>query len=150
MERAGTVLSMWSPGDVGAVATVARAHPSLRVVLDHTGVAFAGAGDPGRRIAEQGPRVLALAGLPNVSVKLSGVPALSTGRAPFADVWPWIEQLAAAYGPGRLLWGSDWTRMPRDCSYADGLAWVRACGLFSPAELAQVLAGSARQVYGWP
>jgi L-fuconolactonase len=51
----------------------------------------------------------ALAKYPNVSVKLSSVPLISTESYPFRDVTPHIHRLFDAYGPQRCHWGTDVT-----------------------------------------
>ena len=51
----------------------------------------------------------ALAKYPNVSVKLSSVPLLSTEPYPFRDMTPHIHRLFDAYGPQRCYWGTDLT-----------------------------------------
>ena len=57
------------------------------------------------------PALLALAELPNVRVKVSGVPTLSAGPYPFADLWASLDQVLAAFGAERLMWGSDISRV---------------------------------------
>ena len=51
----------------------------------------------------------ALAKYPNVSVKLSSVPLISTEPYPFRDVIPHIHRLFDAYGPECCYWGTDVT-----------------------------------------
>lgn len=51
--------------------------------------------------------LLLLADSPNVRVKLSALPQLSTERFPHADVWAWARQTLSAFGPDRCMWGSD-------------------------------------------
>ena len=61
------------------------------------------------------PKVCALAKFPNVAVKASGVPSLSAETYPYRDVQPLMKTLFEAYGPQRMFWGTDLTRMP--CTY---------------------------------
>jgi predicted TIM-barrel fold metal-dependent hydrolase len=52
---------------------------------------------------------VALARFPNVSVKLSAAPLLSSEPYPFRDLTPHIRRLFDAYGPRRCYWGTDMT-----------------------------------------
>ena len=84
---------------------LARACPETLLVLDHCGVPdIAGGGfEPWRE------GIAALAAMPNVVAKLSGVFAYcAPGTASLGTVRPWVEAVIAAFGPGRCLWGSDW------------------------------------------
>jgi predicted TIM-barrel fold metal-dependent hydrolase len=65
---------------------------------------FAGLGD-----------LLALAKYPNVAVKASGVPSYSSEPYPYRNIQPYLQQVFGAFGPKRMFWGTDITRMP--CSY---------------------------------
>ena len=59
--------------------------------------------------------LLALAKLPNVAVKATGAPAYSTQPYPFRNLHDGLHRIFDAFGPERLFWGTDITRMP--CSY---------------------------------
>lgn len=61
---------------------------------------------------------------------------------------PYVDHLLACFGPGRLIWGSDWPVLSMTAGYAD---WVAAsdrllAGL-DAAERAAVLGGNAVRVY---
>ena len=51
--------------------------------------------------------VCALAKRPNVAVKASGMPSLSTQEYPFRDLHDAIRRLVDAFGPRRTFWGTD-------------------------------------------
>ena len=59
----------------------------------------------------------ALAKYPNVSVKLSSVPLISTEPYPFRDAIPHIHRLFDAYGPQRCHWGTDVTNSLARATY---------------------------------
>lgn len=130
-----------------------RRHPGLPVVIDHAakpqlaqGWAADWAGPWQRGIA-------ALAELPQVSCKFSGllteaarVPSAAAAVAALRPVW---DTLLQAFGPARLLWGSDWPVLTLAADYARWVAVAEALiGELSPAEQAQVWGGSARRFYG--
>lgn len=128
-----------------AVETV-RALPALRFVLDH------GAKPPiasGER-EPWGELIIALAALPNVSCKLSGL----ITEADWAlwrpeDVLPYARHLLAAFGPDRLLFGSDWPVCTLAGSYGDVLDLTdQVLADLPPASQSAVLGGNAARIYG--
>lgn len=126
---------------------LARACPDTRLVLDHCGVPdIAGGAWDGWR---EGIR--ALAGQPNVVAKLSGVFAyVAPGEASLATVSPWVEEVIAAFGPDRCLWGSDWPV----CTVRGGTLpeWIEAFRAilagYSEAEQHAMAHRTAEAVYG--
>jgi L-fuconolactonase len=80
------------------IEELARQFPSMPVVLDH--LARAGQGTP----AEY-DRVLALAKLPKVYMKYSGVGYSSKEKYPFRDAQPIVRKAYDAFGPDRMIWG---------------------------------------------
>lgn len=92
------------------VVALADAVPGLTVVLDHLGKPEVGSpevADPadGTPWAES---LRDLAQRPNVVCKLSGLPAESAGEWTEAQVRPFLDVALDAFGPERLLFGSDW------------------------------------------
>ncbi len=125
---------------------LARACPDMTLVLDHCGVPdiAGGAMDPWRA------DMAALAALPHVNCKLSGIMAYcAPGTASLDLLRPWVEHVIAVFGPDRVLWGSDWPvvnkggGLPLWLEITDGLL----AGL-SATEQAAIRAGTARRVYG--
>lgn len=88
-----------------AIVRLVRACPDTAFILDHFGKPDIRAGrlDPWRE------HFAALAALPNVDCKLSGLvtEADPTAWQP-ADLKPYVDHALAAFGPGRLLFGGDW------------------------------------------
>ncbi len=91
-----------------------------------------------------------LAARPNVACKVSGlVTEAGAGwrREQFA---PYVDVLLASFGPGRLLFGSDWPVCLLAATYAEVLSLAR--DLLSPhlsaPELDAFWAANARAVYG--
>ena len=87
-----------------ATETVA-AFPRLRFVLDHIAKPRIVDG----RDEPWSERMLELAELPNVSVKLSGmVTEADWSRWTAADLRPFVGSVLDWFGPGRVMFGSDW------------------------------------------
>ena len=125
---------------------LARACPDMRLVLDHCGVPdiAGGAMDPWRA------DMAALAALPHVNCKLSGIMAYcAPGTASLDILRPWVDHVIEVFGPERVLWGSDWPvvnkggGLPLWLEITDGLL----AGL-SVSEQIAIRAGTVRRVYG--
>ena len=100
---------------MGAIARVAEQYPGLRLVMDHLGLvhgkddeAFAGLGE-----------LLALARYPNVAAKATILPFYTIDRYPFRAVHGHVRRVYDAFGPQRLFWGTDLSRLP--CTYREGV-----------------------------
>jgi len=126
-------------------AELAARHEGLRFVLDHLGGPSAPGGD--RESWEAGFR--GLARFPNVAAKVSG---LTSGLVPGAwdapDLSPVIDIALSAYGPARLLYGSDW---PLAELGGGAGAWMNALesllAEISESERERIFGGTASEVY---
>jgi L-fuconolactonase len=132
------------PRQLPAAVTAARSVPELSFVLDHLGGPPAGSGQD----AEDGPwaaAIRALAALPNVTCKLSGAHT-SPPRA--SDLRPYYETVLAAFGPDRLMFGSDWPVSTLAGAYGQICDMYRelTAGL-STAERDAIFERVARRVY---
>lgn len=103
---AGKVFSMcFQARQLPIALELARACPDTSLVLDHCGVPdIAGDGlDPWRE------DISALAEMPNVTCKLSGIMAYcAPGTASIETLQPYVDHVLEAFGPKRMIWGSDW------------------------------------------
>ncbi|MFJ4875472.1 amidohydrolase family protein [Streptomyces sp. NPDC088745] len=134
------------PGQLAAAAEAAAAHPGLTFVLDHLGKPPIARGGPEPWAA----LVRELAALPNVVCKLSGmVVEADWDHWRTDDLRPYAEVVLDAFGPERLMYGSDWPVCRLAATYAQVLDVARelTAGL-SDAERAQVFGGTAARVYG--
>ncbi len=84
---------------------LARKCPDTQLILDHCGVpdVAAQALDPWRA------HICALATMPNVACKISGVMAYAKpGQANATAVRPFVEHCLEQFGWDRVVWGGDW------------------------------------------
>lgn len=88
-------------------------HPQLRAVLDHAGKPDI-AGDGFDAWAQL---IARLANQTNVLCKLSGLLSEAGRSAPAADIEPYVAHLFASFGPGRIMWGSDWPVLTATVDY---------------------------------
>lgn len=107
------------------VTALAAAVPELSIVLDHLGKPVIGTADaPLEPTAEWLGDVRELASSPQVFCKLSGLPAEAGGVWTDEQVAPFLDGVADAFGPDRLMWGSDWPVSSIDFNAADGGAYL--------------------------
>jgi len=106
---------------------VAERYPGLRLVVDHMGLKSSLKDDA---CFVDLDKLLVLAKRPNVAVKSSALPCYSTQDYPFANLHPYVRRVFDAFGPRRMFWGTDWSRLP--CSWKQGitlfteeLPWLR-------------------------
>lgn len=131
-----------------AAAELTRAMPELTFVLDHAG------NPPTSAAANQAwaANLAMLARQSNVAVKLSGL-VTRFGSAPWSiqRLRPWAETVLDAFGPGRVMFGSDWPVCLLAAEYAEVLTAAEALvdGL-SGHEQMQVFGGTATQWYRLP
>ncbi|HEX6931346.1 MAG TPA: amidohydrolase family protein [Streptosporangiaceae bacterium] len=131
-----------------AAADAAAACPGVTFVLDHLGNPdVSGRPDPGwiRDIGN-------LAARPNTVCKLSGIlgepPPAPAVADPVAHLVPYYETVLAAFGPDRMMFGSDWPVCTLSATYADVVhAALALTSELSQAEQAAVFSGTARRVY---
>jgi predicted TIM-barrel fold metal-dependent hydrolase len=145
-EKAGIPLMIFVPGSVPAVDAIAAKHPGLKLVLDHLAI-----GGEKRDAAafEHVPDLVKLAKRPNVAVKSSALPVYSTEPYPFRALHEPLRKIFDAYGPKRIFWGTDWTRLP--CPYrqavtmfTEELPWLKG------ADLEGVMGRGIAEWLGWP
>lgn len=87
------------------LAELCRRYPATSVCIDH--MAHVMPGD-----ARQLDRLMALSAFPEVTVKVSGLNKFD--RPPYDRVIPQLVALLAAFGAGRLMWGSDMPVLERE------------------------------------
>jgi L-fuconolactonase len=149
-ERLGLVVSFFMWGHLPRVGPVAEAYASLKLVIDHVGMLPAPHVPLAPERLDAIPDLLALAKYENVAVKFSGVPALSYERYPFADLWPASHQMIDAFGPERLMWGSDFRRLRTLHSYGEVVDFLKLTDEVSAADKKLMFSESLRNWMSWP
>ena len=135
---------MIRPAHFQAALQAARDHPGLQLVLDHLGKPPIAAGE----LEPWACGIRALAAAPNVACKLSGLQTVASPDWAYGELAPYIEVALEAFGPYRLIFGSDWPVCSTAASYADVCAVAeRACSGLSEHERTAVLAGNACAIY---
>jgi len=133
-------------GVAGKLAPVAAAHPGLTLVIDHMATIIE---EKGAKAFAGIDQLLDLAQYPNVSVKVSSAPNFSTEPYPYRDIEPYLRRIYDAFGPRRLLWGSDITRLAS--TYTECLNHFREGLDFLSAEDREAICGkNAAEILRWP
>ena len=138
------------PPQLPAAEELAGLLPEQPFVLDHLAKPKIGTwGGPADREAWRRD-IAALARHTNVTAKLSGLVTEAAWRGwKRADFLPYLEVAVEAFGPGRLMFGSDWPVCLLAAEYAEVAGIVEAfVGTLSIAEREQVWGGTAARVYG--
>jgi predicted TIM-barrel fold metal-dependent hydrolase len=125
-ERAGLPVALQAATFLPKVGQVAERYPRLKLIIDHLGrqtgtqddAAWGNLGD-----------MLALAKHPNVAIKATGAPSYSSQPYPYRNIHGYLQQIYDAFGPERMFWGTDITRMPcswRQCvsMFTEELPWL--------------------------
>lgn len=123
---------------------LARRYPALPIVIDH-------AAKPGIARGEfDGWReqMSALAALPQVFCKLSGLLTEAAPGAGAAQLRPYVAHLLQSFGPQRLMWGSDWPVLNLAGDYAGWYALARQLtAALSEVQRTALFGGTAARFY---
>jgi L-fuconolactonase len=142
-----------APEVLPAAVRAAAACPGVTFVLDHLGNPRLDGGHGARPDQRWVQDIRQFAALGNTVCKLSGIlaeppPAGLNGRQRVAHLVPWYETVLEAFGPERLMFGSDWPVCTLSAPYADVVAAAHELIIdLSPREQDLILGGTARRVY---
>lgn len=133
------------PHQLDACVRAAAAHPRLTFVLDHLGKPPIASGG----YEPWAVRFAALAALPNTVAKLSGLVTEAdwTDWTPQA-LRPYTDAALTAFGPHRLMFGSDWPVCTLAATYGQVVDMARELTAeLSGDEQTRIFSGTAARVY---
>lgn len=133
------------PPHLPAAIRTVQALPELTFVLDHISKPPIATGD----LEPWASGLRELASYPNVTCKLSGmVTEASWTDWTVDDLRPYAETVLDAFGPDRVMFGSDWPVCLLAASYGEVVATAEALTSYlTPAEREAVFATTARRTY---
>ena len=140
-------LSCW--GRLDQVKQMAARNPNTTLVIDHLGLQQPFEPPAPANPFGDLPSALALAELPNVSIKISGACTLSHQPFPYNDIWDPLARIFDAFGLNRCMWGTDWTRATALLTYKEGVEAFRVADRLSGSDKAALMGGTLQQVYDW-
>jgi L-fuconolactonase len=145
-EQAGLPLTIYLPNALMfAIDRVAQAHPGLSIVINHFGLAGSRRDDDA--FTDFG-NLLALSKYPNVAVKASCLPFYSTQPYPFPNLHQYIRKAYDAFGPKRLFWGTDLSRLP--CPYREAVTlFTEELHWLPPSDKEWIMGRGVCEWLGW-
>jgi L-fuconolactonase len=133
------------PHHLPSLLALARRHPDLPIVIDHAAKPPIASG----ALDDWTAGLSALAALPQVCCKLSALVTEARDDWTVADLAPVARTVLDVFGPGRVIWGSDWPVVNLASDYA---GWIDASAsllaLLTTSERDQIMGGNAVRVYG--
>src|SRR5439155_1419834 len=77
--------------------------------------------------------------------QMSGAPSYSSQPYPYKNIHGYLRQIFEAFGPERLFWGTDITRMPCNAGrmFTEELPWLKG------RDLERVMGGAVVDWLGW-
>lgn len=136
------------PKQLGAAARLVAEFPQQRFVLDHIAKPLIGQGVLEPWLTE----VRALAQLPNISCKVSGMVTEARWKEWKAeDFWPYLDVIFEAFTPARIMIGSDWPVCTVSADYGATLLLVMDyAAQFPPEQEQAILGGNCATFYRLP
>jgi predicted TIM-barrel fold metal-dependent hydrolase len=144
-EQAGIPIMVFVPGSLREIGAIAERHAGLRLVIDHLALPLDRKDD---RAFDDLPLLLALARLPNVAVKASALPCYSSQGYPYRNLHSHVRRVYDAFGPRRMFWGTDLTRLP--CSYRQAITlFTEELGWLSETDKEWIMGRAVSEWLGW-
>jgi L-fuconolactonase len=144
-EKAGVPLMVLPPDQLPALDQIAERHPGLRLVIDHLAMTS------NRRDSEAFSgldALLSLARHKNVAVKATALPCYSTEAYPFPGLHGHIKRVVDAFGPARVFWGTDLSRL--SCSYREAITlFTEELAFLSEADKTLIMGQGLCNWLGW-
>lgn len=153
LAEAGLVLEVnGGPSTAGITAGLAKRHPDLTLIINHCG----NPGDAAKPLPEEWTAgITAAAAAKNVFIKISAlVEAVKgePGAAPVDPAYyrPVLDPIWNAFGPDRLIFGSDWPVSDRGAPYGTVVGIVDAYFAGKGSDSAgKFFEGNSRTAYRW-
>lgn len=121
-EKKLAICPLVDPNALPSLDRMCAQHPDTTVVIDH----MARLGMAGPVLTQDIATLCNLSRHSHTHVKVSAFYALGKKQAPYSDLVPLVHALYDAYGPQRLMWGSDSPyQVQPPYTYAESLNFVR-------------------------
>lgn len=148
-EDASVPIAVLATDELATFGGIAERHPGLRLTIDHLGGRGGNTALKDHAAMAHMPELLGLARLPNIAVKATGAPGYSAESYPYPIMQDYVRQIFDAFGPERVFWGTDISKMPctwRQCieMFTDQMGWLNG------RDLALVMGEAIRAWWGWP
>jgi L-fuconolactonase len=130
---------------VHLIDKVAERHPGLKLVMDHLSMDSKVKDDAAFKDLDM---LLAIAKRPNVAVKATALPCYTTDKYPYRFVQPHLRRVYDAFGPKRVFWGTDLSRLP--CTYRQGITmWTEEIPWLTAEDKEWMMGRGVCEWIGW-
>lgn len=151
-EELGSIFNFFiAAGQLPKLERMVKAHPDVRVIVDHLAQMDLGADDP-----EPDFRLLlGMAKHKNVWVKVSELTSVSRSHTyPFTDAYPYVKRVYEAFGPDRLLFGTGYPGAARAGYHRPTLdkeidLVAKEMPFFRTEDEEKILGGNAAKLWGF-
>jgi L-fuconolactonase len=147
--RHGFPVNVLCWGRLEQAREMAALNPNTQIVIDHLGLQQPFEPPAPPEPWADLPKVLALAKLPNIAIKISGACTLSHKPYPYDDIWDPLRRIFDAFGIDRCLWGTDWTRAIHLLTYKQAVDPFRDTDRLTASEKAALMGGALQRIYKW-
>ena len=131
---------------LGIIGDVAVRHPTLKVALDHLGLSSSKRDEEAFRDLDE---LLKLGRYPNIAVKASGLPCYTTDKYPYRRLHSYMRKVYDAFGPKRIFWGSNLTRLP--CPYRHAITmFTEEMPWLTSEDIEWIMGQALCEWLGWP
>jgi len=145
-EKAGVPIMLLPPGQLDAVDRIAQRHPKLRLVIDHLARPMGAKDEAAFGDLDE---LLKLAKRHNVAVKATGLMGYSTESYPWPALQGHVKRVVEAFGPQRVFWGTDITRLA--CTYQEAITFfTEEMDFLSDEDLEWIMGRGVCEWLGWP
>lgn len=133
------------PRHLPSMIKVFERYPNLPMVIDHGAKPYIARGE----IEPWRSQMKSIARDFPVSCKLSGLATEALPGWTIDTLRPYVETLIDAFGPKRLMWGSDWPVLNVAGNYLDWFAIAQKLTAHLPSpDRAEIFGGTAARFYG--
>lgn len=147
-EKADVPIALLATDSLADLGRVAARYPGLRLTIDHLGGRGGMTTLKDHAAMTHMPALLTLAKHSNVAVKATGAPGYSAEAYPFPIMQGYVRRIFDAFGPHRVFWGTDITKMP--CSWRQcATMFTEASPWLSEADKRLVMGDAICAWWGW-
>jgi predicted TIM-barrel fold metal-dependent hydrolase len=127
---------------------VAARYPDVKLILCHMSLPLGKKDDGAFRDLD---KLLALAKRPNIGVKVSALPCYTSESYPYPSVHRHVRRVYDAFGPRRMFWGSDMSRLPSTATYRQVVTlFTEEMPWLASDELEWIMGRALSQWLDWP
>lgn len=147
-EAASVPISVLATDLLSDFKNIAERHPGLRITIDHLGGRGGLTTLKDHEAMQHMPELIKLASCPNVTVKATGAPGYSGEAYPFPIMQGYLRQIYDAFGPDRMFWGTDISKMK--CSWRECISmFTEELGWLSERDKQLIMGEAVCNWWGW-